>query len=54
MSVSSYLSPRFLVMRVVWAASVLIWTTFMRMSSLFKGCTHGADAKSRWRELDGT
>jgi hypothetical protein len=46
MSVSSYLSPRFPVMWVVWAASVPIWMTFMRMSSFSKGCTRGVDAES--------
>jgi hypothetical protein len=42
MSMSSYLSRRFPAMRVVWAASVLLWMTFMGMSSF---CTQGADVK---------
>jgi hypothetical protein len=41
MSVSSYLSPRFPVMRVVWAASTPIWMTFTGTSSLYEGCTQG-------------
>jgi hypothetical protein len=53
MSVSSYLLPRLSVMQVVWAASVMIWTTFTGMSSLSEGCTQDIDDESRWRELDG-
>jgi hypothetical protein len=39
MSVSSYLSPRFPMMPVVWAASALIWMTFTGLSSPSEGCT---------------
>jgi hypothetical protein len=39
MSVSSYLSPSFPVMRVVWAASAPIWMIFTGTSSLSEGCT---------------
>jgi hypothetical protein len=53
MSASSYLLPGFPAMRVVWAAPVLIWTTFMGLSSLSEGCTQGADNVTRWRKLDG-
>jgi hypothetical protein len=53
MSVSSYLSPRFPVMRVVWATSASIEMTFMGMSSLFEGCTRGAKDETHWRNLDG-
>jgi hypothetical protein len=53
MSVSSYLSHKFPVMRVVWAASASIWTTFMGTSSLFEGCTWGAEDETHWCELDG-
>jgi hypothetical protein len=45
MNTSSYLSPRFPAMRVVWVASVPIWTTFTGTSSLFEGCTWGADVE---------
>jgi hypothetical protein len=47
MIVSSYLSPRFPVMRVVWAASVLIWMTFMGTSSLSDGYMRG-ELKGSW------
>jgi hypothetical protein len=46
MSVSSYLSPRFPMMRVVWVVSVLIWMTFTGMSSLSEVCTWGPDVES--------
>jgi hypothetical protein len=52
-SASSYLSPRFPVMRVVWAASALICMTFMGTSSPSEGCTWGAEDGMCWRELVG-
>jgi hypothetical protein len=52
-SVSSYLLSRSPEIRVVCIASVLTCTVFMGMSSLPEGCTRGAEAESRWRELDG-
>jgi hypothetical protein len=39
MSTSSYLSPRFPMMWVVRAASMLIWMTFIGMSMLSEGYT---------------
>jgi hypothetical protein len=53
MSMSSYLSPRFPVMRVVWVASTPIWMIFTWLSSLSEGCTRGVEDETRWRELDG-
>jgi hypothetical protein len=53
MSASSYLSPRFPVMRVVWVASAPIWMTFMGTSSLSEGCTRGAEDETHWHELNG-
>jgi hypothetical protein len=53
MSVSSYLSPRFPVMRVVWAASTPIWMTFTGASSPSEGYTQGAKDETHWRKLDG-
>jgi hypothetical protein len=54
MTVSSYLSPRFPMMWVVWAASAPIWMTFMGTSSLSEGYTRGAEDEMCWRELDGS
>jgi hypothetical protein len=53
MSTSSYLSPRSLMMRVVWAASMLIGVVFMGTPSLSKGYTQGAEVEMRWRKFDG-
>jgi hypothetical protein len=53
MSASSYLSPRFPMMQVVWTASTPIWTSFKGMSSLFEGYMRGAKDETCWRELDG-
>jgi hypothetical protein len=44
---SSYLSPRFPTMLVVWATSAPICMTFMRTSSPSKGCTRGAEDETR-------
>jgi hypothetical protein len=52
MSVSSYLSSRFPVMQVAWAATTLIWMTFMGMSLLPEGYAWGADNETCWRGLD--
>jgi hypothetical protein len=52
-SVSSYLSPKFPMMRMVWVASTQIWTIFTGMSSLSEGYTRGAEDETHWRELNG-
>jgi hypothetical protein len=54
MSVSSYLLSKSPAMRVVWAASVLIWMVFMGTSTLLEGCTWGADDEPRWHEPEGS
>jgi hypothetical protein len=50
---SSYLSSRFPVIRVVWATSTLIWMILMGTSSSFEGCTRGVEDETHWRELHG-
>jgi hypothetical protein len=40
--VSSYFSPRFPAMRVVWDGSALTWMVFAGPSSASVGCTFGA------------
>jgi hypothetical protein len=53
MSASFYLLSRSLEIRVVCPASVLTWMVFTGTSSLPEGCTRGAEAELRWRELGG-
>jgi hypothetical protein len=53
MSMSSYLLSRSPEIRVICPSSVSTWTVFMGTSSLPEGCTRGAEAEPRWRELGG-
>jgi hypothetical protein len=52
-SANSYLLFRSPEIRVVYPASVPTWMVIMGTSSLPEGCTRGAEAELRWRELGG-
>jgi hypothetical protein len=54
MSVLSYFSPRFPLMRVVWEASAPTWMVFTGTSSVSDGWTLGALAGTLAREGEGS
>lgn len=53
MTASSYFSPRFSMVRVVWEGSTLAWMVFTGMPSALDGCTLGALVGALAHEVEG-